>query len=87
MQIKRVLYVVSFVVLGCLLQLLIHAGVEMWYISLLLRDFPRFSLGFSWEIWFLIHHIGAGVLFVAGIVFGWWQGHYWWKRIYEKKNP
>lgn len=82
---KKLIYTVSFIILGIFLQFLIHAIVEIWYIGLLVGDFPKYSFGFSWDQWFIIHHIGTVILFVAGILFGFWQARFWWSKIYEKK--
>ena len=82
---KKKIYIILFIFLGILLQFLIHSLVETWYIGLLISDFPKYSLGFSWPQWFIIHHIGTVILFVAGVLFGFWQGKFWWRRIYEKK--
>jgi len=81
---KRTIYIATFTLLGILVQFLIHGLVEQWYIDLLIGDFKKYSLGFSWEQWFLIHHIGTVVLLVLGGGLGFWQGKYWWQRIYEK---
>lgn len=81
---KKKIYIIAFTVFGILLQLLLHTGIEIWYIGLLTLDFPRYSFGFSWNQWFLIHHIGAVILLVVGILFGFWQGKFWWQKIYEK---
>lgn len=83
---KRPVYIVAFTVLGILLQFVIHATIEIWYIGLLTRDFSKYSLGFSWSQWFIIHHVGAGILFLAGALFGFWQGKFWWRKIYEKEK-
>jgi hypothetical protein len=58
----------------------------MWYINLLVSDFSKYGLGFSWDQWFRIHYIGTVILFIAGVLFGFWQGKFWWRRIYEKKR-
>jgi len=81
---KKKIYITLFVILGIFLQLLIHGLVEIWYIGLLINNFQKYSLGLSWPQWFLIHHIATVILFIAGVLFGFWQGKFWWKRIYEK---
>jgi len=81
---KKRLYIFVFTVLGLLLQFLAHAGIEIWYIGLLLDNFQKYSLGFSWQQWLIIHHIGAIILFIAGFIFGFWQGKYWWHKMYER---
>lgn len=81
---KKLIYITLFTFLGLLLQFLIHGLIENWYINLLVSDFPKYSLGFSWLQWFIIHHIGTVVLLIIGLLFGFWQGKFWWRKIYEK---
>ena len=83
---KKIVYIILFIILGSLLQLLVHAVIESIYIRLLIVDFDTYSLGWSWADWYLIHDVGTFILLVAGMVLGWWQGKYWWRRIYEKKK-
>lgn len=83
---KRTIYIIAFTFLGILLQFLVHGLVEIWYIGFLLKDFSTYGLGFSWEQWFLIHGISSIVLFLGGAAFGYWQGRYWWRRIYEEHS-
>jgi len=83
MSIKKGIYILLFTLLGLLAQFFIHIVVEILYINLLINNFAIFGLGFSWDAWFVIHIIWATVLLVLGAVFGFWQGVYWWKRIYE----
>lgn len=74
-------------VLGFLLQLLLHAAIEIWYIGLLLANFPRYSLGLSWEGWRIVHHVGTVVLFIGGIWGGYVLGVRWWQIVYiERKH-
>lgn len=82
---KRI-YITLFVFLGILLQFLVHAFLEIWYIDLLVSDFQSYSFGFSWSEWVLIHHIGSVALLVLGVLFGFWQGKFWWNKIYVKKS-
>jgi len=82
---KRTIYIIAFTFLGVLLQFLIHAWVEIWYIGLLVSNFSIYGLGFTWGQWFLIHHVLAVILLIAGIVFGYLQGKYWWNQIYVLK--
>ena len=82
----KIVYVALFTFLGILLQLVIHAVVEMWYINLLVSDFSKYGLGLSWGQWFTIHHIGTAILFIAGALLGFRQGKFWWRKIYEKRK-
>lgn len=81
---KRVVYIIAFTVLGILLQFLAHAVVERWYIAKLVNDFDAYGLGLSWKQWFLAHHIVSVALFIAGAGLGFWQGLYWWPKLYDE---
>lgn len=64
------------------MQFVIHAVIEIWYIRLLLEDFETYGFGLFWQTWFIIHHVGTAVFLVGGIALGFWQGEYWWARLY-----
>lgn len=81
----KYIYIAAFTILGIFLQFLIHAGIEIWYIGLLISDFATYSMGFTWTQWVIIHNVATVVLHIAGAIFGYWQGRYWWKRIYGNK--
>lgn len=89
MNTKRTVYLISFTILGLLLATIVHAIIEIPVINLLVSDFDRYSLGLTWEQWFMIHHAGTVTLWLAGVLFGYWQGKYWWTVIYKhgKKTP
>lgn len=80
---KKNAYISLFVIFGALISFLIHAGIEIWYINLLSIDFSMYGLGLSWSSWYLIHGIGTVILFMGGLLFGFLQGKYWWKVLYE----
>lgn len=79
---KRVFYISLFVLLGILVQFLVHAVVEIFYTNLLLTNYDVFGLGLPFSAWFTIHTIFSAILFIAGVAIGYWQGVYWWKRMY-----
>lgn len=81
---KKTFYLTAFTFLGFLVSLLAHAGIEIMYIRLLLSDFPRYSLGLSWDVWFQIHIAGSIVLAAVGIALGFFQGRFWWRYIYDE---
>lgn len=80
---KKIIYIFLFALLGIFLQFILHGLLEIWYIGLLLENFPRYGFGMLWDTWVLIHNIGTALLLVAGLFVGFRQGNYWWKRIYE----
>lgn len=83
---KRLVYILLFVVLGVLVSFLMHAALEEAVIRLLTKDFAAYGLGLSWSTWFWIHHIFAALLFLFGAGVGFWQGVYWWNVLYEGKS-
>jgi len=82
---KKKIYISAFILLGILLQFLLHALLEVWYIGLLLQDFGKYGFGLGWDAWLMIHHIGAATLFISGVLFGFLQGRYWWQKVYESR--
>lgn len=82
----RSVYIGGFIALGALLQTILHAVVEKFYIDLLVADFDRYSLGMSWGMWFMIHHVASVILLFGGIAFGFWQGKKWWRVMYIEKR-
>jgi hypothetical protein len=80
---KRFIYIFLFAFLGFIFQLLIHGLFEIWYIDRLINDFQKYSFGFSWPQWFLIHHIATIVLMTAGVLAGFVAGKFFWHKIYE----
>ena len=83
---KKTIYIILFTFLGILLGLVVHGLVELWYIDKLTTNFPKYSLSHSWADWFFIHKVWSVVTLVGGIVFGYLQGKYWWKLVYEQRN-
>ena len=83
---KRIIYISSFVILGILLQHIIHTVIEIWYIKLLLSDFKKYGFGLSWNIWFIIHYVYGAILFIIGILWGYRMGMYFWPKLYDKSG-
>lgn len=81
---KKSVYIAACILLGILIQFLIHAFIEIWYIGLLLADFEQYGLGLTWEQWVTIHGVGTVLLLLVGGIIGVWHGQYWWKRMYER---
>lgn len=83
---KRAIYILAFTILGILLQLIVHALLEMAVITLLLRDFDRFGLGLSWRQWYAVHHVVTLALLIAGVSLGYRWGVRWWQVLYVEKR-
>lgn len=85
-EMKKYIYIFCFVVLGIILQQILHTVIEMGYISLLLRDFDKYGFGWSWDTWFMIHHVYTLILFIIGILWGYWMGKYFWPKLYDEQG-
>ena len=83
---KRKIYIALFTFLGVLLGFLFHGIVEIWYINRLTENFSAYSLGYTWQQWFVIHKYFAITTLVLGLLFGFFQGQYWWKVVYQQKR-
>ncbi len=85
---KKIIYISLFTFLGILVSFIIHAAIEIPVINLLVSDFDKYGLGFTWKEWYLIHHIVSAILLLLGVALGYLQGKHWWKIIYvEKRRP
>jgi hypothetical protein len=83
---KKIIYITAFTILGALVSFLVHAVIEIPIIYLLVSDFNKWGLGLSWESWFFIHTIFSIALLLLGIIFGFTQGRHWWRIIYLNKQ-
>lgn len=83
---KKTIYIASFILLGILVQFLLHAFIEMWYIGLLVSDFAAFGFGLSWDAWFLIHAMLTIFFFIGGMAAGFFSGKKWWQIIYVEQK-
>jgi len=81
--VKRVSYLSLFVLLGLILQLVVHAVLEMGYIALLTGNWFVWGFGLSYGAWVVIHNILTVIFIIIGTWFGFSQGRYWWARIYD----
>ncbi len=85
-MLKKIIYIIAFSLLGILMAFLIHAVIEFAVVALLLRNFTKYSLGFSWQQWFTVHQVVTVVLLLAGGLFGLSQGFLWWRILYVEKR-
>ena len=83
---KKIIYITAFTVLGVLVQFLLHALIEVWYIGLLVRDFATFGFGLSWDTWFIIHAVLTILFLIGGVSAGYFSGKKWWRIIYVEQR-
>lgn len=83
---KKQIYIFLTMVLGVLLTTILHAGLEIWYISLLNENWNKYSFGLAWpQIW-QIHAIYTAILLILGAILGYYFGKRWWQIIYVEKR-
>lgn len=83
---KHRVYIVSFSFLGWLLAYTLFSFAEYLTIAALIDDFTKNSLGLSWAQWWLVHYLALLLSSLVGLVYGFWQGNYWWGVVYEKRK-
>jgi hypothetical protein len=79
---KRTIYYLAFTMLGAMIGFLVHALIEIWVIKLLVSDFGKYGLGFTWSNWFMIHSVSV---ILITVLFGWLgfrSGKKWWRILY-----
>jgi len=84
-RLKKNFYIFLFIILGVLIGFLIYAAIEIWYANLLAADFPKYGLGLNWPQWEAVNSVSTAILLVGGALFGFFQGKYWWKILYENR--
>ena len=82
----RTLYVFSFTLLGILIQFLFHAALEIQVIKFFTEVIDPASVGLSWDMLFIIHHIGSIVFLIGGAYVGFREGEHWWCELYVKRK-
>lgn len=75
---KKIIYIISWMVLGILLSFLIHAFIEFKYLSWAGEN----NRVIIWYGGCALHPVLRVGLFITGVLFGFWQGKFWWQKIY-----
>ena len=71
---KKEIYIALFSILGLLFHFLILELVELWYISRTLHELSG-----------LVYQTIAVIWLVLGALSGFWQGKFFWQKIYVEK--
>lgn len=79
---KRTFYIVLFCLLGLIVSTLIHAAIELPTLTLITGNFEKYSDSFIWQNWRIIHGFVGAVIWIAGLVVGYWCGVKWWQILY-----
>jgi hypothetical protein len=79
---KRIVYYLSFTLLGAMFGFFLHAMIEVLYIKMLLADFGTYGMGLSWSDWEMIHMVGVIVLVAGFSYWGFERGQHFWKVLY-----
>ena len=83
---KRAFYIALFVLLGLIVATLLHALIELPTLSLITGNFEKYGNSYVWQNWRMIHGIGGAVLWLAGLVGGYWCGVKGWQILYVEKR-
>jgi len=80
---KKAFCITFFISVWIFLPLLVFGIMARFYVALLAKDFPSYNFGFSWNELFVLQDRLSIVLPIIGIIFGLWQGFYWWDKKYK----
>jgi hypothetical protein len=83
---KRIFYIVAFMILGLLLVQLVHAAIEIPILAFLTRDMERYGESFLWRHWSVLHGAFAWTLALTGLVIGFGLGRKCWRILYIEKR-
>lgn len=81
---KKHIYIGLFIFLGSLIQLFVHASLEIAYSMLLWREFEVWSFGLDYEELWAIHNMLALLFAVLGVWLGYRSGKFWWTYLYQE---
>lgn len=86
MRIKKVFYIALFVLLGVLLNLVMHVALEYPFLMLLVNNPAYYEATWIWQNWTLVHRVVNVALWIIGVGGGYWVGQYYWRLVYESKE-
>lgn len=78
---KHVVYLVAATFLGLLLSLILHAGIEMLFLRILIRE----GLTVRWFGGCALPFEVQYFLLFGGVIIGFMTGRYWWRKMYIEK--
>jgi hypothetical protein len=76
---KRFFYIFLLGLLGLLISILLHAGIEMFALDFIFENPERFAETIWWQQWDIIHWSVSVFLWLGGLVVGLYLGVVWWK--------
>ena len=82
----KTFYIISFTILGVLIQFLFHAALELQALKLFTETVDPLTWGITWDMLFTLHAVLAWVLLVGGAYVGFQEGKHWWRELYEKRK-
>ena len=82
---KRILYIISFGLLGLLVATILHGVIELVTLDLIFNDSANAD-SFWWQEWQLVHAVAGGALWIIGCVLGLLAGYTWWDEYGSKSG-
>lgn len=77
----KICYIAGFVLLGVLLNFVVHVALEYPTLHIITSDIERYGDSFVWQNWQQIHAIGTGMLLSIGVLSGLVSGFYFWNKL------
>ncbi len=80
----KLIYLLAAIIFWLGLGIIFHALVEYPILYFLAKDFVKFSLGFSYNIWLAIHTFFSFLVLLTSLLAGIYFGLQWYDFIYIK---
>jgi hypothetical protein len=83
MNLKKTVYVILTIILGCLLIVIAHSFLELWYFNAIYSSsgsFPEKTVFFLLSSY--LPPVVPIILLIIGIAGGHWLGQTWWRLVY-----
>lgn len=84
MQLKKYVYIGLFILLGALLNLLLHVALEYPFLILLANNPAYYEATWIWQHWTTVHRVVNVSLWTIGIVGGYLAGRHFWEVVYSR---
>jgi hypothetical protein len=83
---KRYFYIGAFMLLGFLVSMLVHAGIEIPTLALVTGEAGKNGDNIIWQHWNVIHGTFGIALSLGGILLGFFLGRRFWQILYVEKR-
>jgi len=86
MKLKRKIYIAFTMLLGVEIMVIVHVLLESWYVSFLTASRVQPAINHVWLFSTYLPLWISALLFIGGLVGGYFLGKWWWQIVYIEKR-